>query len=123
MVTSLLLYLALLPAQLPLDPCLLDARPEQAALSPLPIGGRDHLGLIGAESADEESETEEEEVEGQGLALSSPAEGDHAGLIVSLRRWNGSLHLRNARDRRRFSRSPPEDGPLPANHCVRAAIG
>jgi hypothetical protein len=120
MATSVLLVLALLPAQPPIDPDLPDPGAVQSALSPPPFEGHDPLGLIRAEAADEEGE--EEEFDGQGQAY-HPLDGvGDIDLIVPVKGSNGSPHLPIARDRRRFPRSPPEDDPHPAGSRVRASL-
>jgi hypothetical protein len=121
MLTSILLYLALMPVDRAPESCLLESPPEPAALSPAPAGGQDPSCLIHAEAVDEENE--EEEFHGPQSAVDSPFDGKDVDLFISLRSLIGSPHLRSAQDRLRFSRSPPEDSPLPADHCVRAAIG
>jgi len=119
MVTSILLYVVLLPVQAPLDSSRLQAGSAQPALC-TPSGEEPGpLRFVRAEAADEESE--EEDWDGQVLADHPLAEVNDVHLILPVRGSNGSPHLPLARDPRRFPRSPPQVDPLPADHGLRAS--
>jgi len=121
MLTSILLYFALLPAPTPLDPGLRHARPGQAALGTQPGGEPGPLCLVRAEAADEESE--EEDWDGPILANHPMAKVGDAHPILPARGSNGSPHLPLTRERRCPPRSPPRDHLLPAHHGVLASTG
>jgi hypothetical protein len=124
MLTTILLCLALLPAPLRPDPCHPGTGARPAAFATVPTGSGEHPGSIRGEVAagEGEGEPEEEDLDDRGLNRHPTAPEDDPGLFIA-RGSRGPTHLRNIRDRRRFSRSPPEAAPLPARRRVVAEIG
>jgi len=120
MVTSIFLYLAFLPAHPYLDPCPLGPRPGPSALSTVPFEEQEPLCLILTDATDEESE--QEESGGHELTAHYLAVVGDVGLFVAVMGSMGSSHLLNARDRRRYPRSPPMNGPRQADQRVQASI-
>src|SRR4051812_41400513 len=105
MLTSILLLLALPPADVPPGTRIADSRARQAALALPASGGEARLDWMRAEAFDEESEEEEFGVQEPPDDL--PTSGRDAAPFATITASIGSPHLRPERDRRGSPRSPP----------------
>jgi hypothetical protein len=106
MMTSILLWLILLPARQAPDSRLQDARVPETTLSPAPVERDDLPWLARADAVDEEDD--EEEFLGQGPAAHLPSARHEDDPHVAVRITIASPHLPIAWNRRRLPRSPPE---------------
>jgi len=105
MLTSILLLLTLLPADVAPGTRIAVTRARQSALALPASGGDARLDWMWAEAFDEESE--EEEFGGQGPPDDLPSSGTDATPFAAITASIGSPHLRPERDRRGSPRSPP----------------
>jgi hypothetical protein len=103
MATSILLFLALLPVQLPSDSCLPGSRARQTALSALPFDEQDPLYWRRAEAVDEE----EEKFDGQQPAYRPLDEVSDVSRLFNMRGSSGSPRLPTLSDRDLRPRGPP----------------
>jgi len=104
MLTSILLLLTLLPADVAPGTRIAVTRAGQSALALPASGGDARLDWMRAEAFEE---SEEEEFGGQGSPDDLPSSGTDATPFSAITALIGPPHLRPERDRRGSPRSPP----------------